>query len=420
MSKRTGFLIVALVILLIIGVLVFLFLFAPESLPFGSGSSGGGTRPGGFFPFGGGEDNTVRGGEGGTTTSPLPIVGGGPLPILRDISSFPVSGATIIDDLENEISRIRYVEREKGHVYETTTTSANKKRVSNVTVPKTQRVLWADDGNSLVFQYQNDTDQGDTVVSYYGLLSETQQQGVEPALGGIFLPIDIVAMAPSPEKTDIFYIAKNLDGVVGIRANIDDTDQNVLFESPLTEWRAQWPKEDSVVLSTKASGVVTGYSYILGTKTKKLSSLLGGKPGLVVLPNHDLTKILYSTYEKERGLSLKVRDRAGGSENAIFLTTVAEKCVWGKADPVKIYCGVPNAMFPGIYPDDWYQGVVSFSDSVWSIDSETGAADLIADLEKISDKQLDMTNLFLSAQDEYLFFTDKNELHLWSIKIGVQ
>jgi hypothetical protein len=133
----------------------------------------------------------------------------------------------------------------------------------------------------------------------------------------------------------------------------------------------------------------------------------------------DAKKILYSEFINGRGTVLSVYNQSDNTTMEITLNTLADKCAWAKKNPVMIYCGVPKSSIVGTQPDDWYQGITSFNDSIWSIDTTNGVVDMIVDLETIVDKEIDVSDPFLDDTDAYLFFTNKNDLHLWSLKIGI-
>jgi len=54
------------------------------------------------------------------------------------------------------------------------------------------------------------------------------------------------------------------------------------------------------------------------------------------------------------------------------LSTIAEKCVWGTTSKTTLYCAIPNSIRAGSYPDNWYQEVIGFSDSLYKIDVVKG------------------------------------------------
>ena len=67
---------------------------------------------------------------------------------------------------------------------------------------------------------------------------------------------------------------------------------------------------------------------------------------------------------------MKMSDKSYTGET---LETLPEKCVWSKADASIFYCAVPeNIPADNIYPDVWYQGLMSFSDAIWKVNIKTG------------------------------------------------
>ena len=95
------------------------------------------------------------------------------------------------------------------------------------------------------------------------------------------------------------------------------------------------------------------------------------------------------------------------------ITTLPEKCVFSKTDENKIYCAVPISMPSAKYPDEWYQGLISFSDNLWQINVNTGIAKII-----FYKSDFDITNLFTDKNENYLFFTNKKDSTLWSLQIS--
>ncbi len=107
-----------------------------------------------------------------------------------------------------------------------------------------------------------------------------------------------------------------------------------------------------------------------------------------------------------------------GSSRILPAQTLPEKCVWGNKYSKIVYCAVPKEISRGdSYPDDWYIGLMHFNDRIWSMNLETGESTLIVDPEQQTTIPLDVVNLKVSKNDDYLTFEDKRTLSLWGIKL---
>ena len=83
-----------------------------------------------------------------------------------------------------------------------------------------------------------------------------------------------------------------------------------------------------------------------------------------------------------------------------------------------IYCGIPVEIPSAVYPDTWYQGLVSFSDNLWSIDTADGTTDLLVQLPGEAKQTIDVIEPKLSPSENLLIFINKNDLTLWSFELG--
>ena len=77
-----------------------------------------------------------------------------------------------------------------------------------------------------------------------------------------------------------------------------------------------------------------------------------------------------------------------------------------------LYCALPINISSSNQPDDWYQGVASFDDGIWSKNITTGESKSI-----LSRFGADIMNIFISDDENYLIFTNKNDGTLWSLKL---
>ena len=430
MNRKTAIIIIIAVIL--VGAAVLLWIFFPSSIkiPFLGGNSDSG-GPKDLFPFGDGNTNTRQGdttgnNQTGTTT---PLSDNAPIPVLREISQVPIGGATVVHDSENEITYIRFLERSTGHIFETTTDKNNAVRITNTTIPRVQNVAWNRSGNAAILQYEGDTYEGadpNSIISFYGVVvgtgSSTDKISTPPAetsFDGIFLPGNITNIATSPDKKHVFTLETDESGVIGFVSNFDGSGKKEVFSSPLTEWQVEWPQEKTLTLVSNASTKVAGFVYSIDVSSGKMTGLLSQKKGLVALVNPTATAVLYSEQVRGRGTVLHVYTIATNDDIELPIATFAEKCAWGTVNKDMVYCGVPKTLISVNEPDEWYQGITSYSDGIWSINSTTGAVDLIIDLEAVAGKGIDVSSPFLDEKEGYLFFTNKNDLHLWSLKIGI-
>ena len=115
-------------------------------------------------------------------------------------------------------------------------------------------------------------------------------------------------------------------------------------------------------------------------------------------------------------MNLKIYDIANKTSNDLGLKSQPDKCVWSKTNTA-IYCSVPGVIPAGNYPDSWYQGEVSFNDSIWKIDTKTSAFNLLISPSESLGENIDGINLFLDDKEGNLFFVNKKDSTLWALDL---
>ena len=224
---------------------------------------------------------------------------------------------------------------------------------------------------------------------------------------GGFVPRYVV----SPDKTHIFSIVKNGSKGLGI-VSLGDGTKKTSFDLPISEFASYWATSNLVTLTTKASAFTPGFAYTLNTVAGSLSRVLGGIQGLTTKMSLDGTHMLFA----DNNLSLSVFDIAKGEKSSLPVKTLPEKCVWSTTDTRTVFCAAPSALYPGEYPDVWYQGLVSFTDTLWKINTETGEKVLVADFSK-QGTDIDVVEPSLTAQDAFLLFLNKKDSSLWVLSL---
>jgi len=410
MNKKTLIAtIVGILVLALIGI-GFYFYFKNGSInPFSDGT-------GGFNNPGGNNVNTPRPQTGSTSNNDTVVVANSNFQTearLVKISEVPVSGFTVYDVGSSTL--IRYIDRATGNLFEVNTTKSQKNRISNTTIPKVEDIAWGSRGSSFVMRYAKDG----VVQGLYAVVSSTTATstsvGALSELTSTALPVGIVSYVYAPKKDQAVFATTESGTIKVSTMNTKTRVSSPVWTFPTTEWLLSWPADTVISANTKASNGVAGYLLEINPVTKKVMTVLSGVPGLTTLMNNKTKWVLFSESD-ENGTKLKVYDPQNLTKQEIVPTTLPEKCVWTNTS-VRLLCAVPKSLI-GTLPDDWYQGVTTFSDSMWLYDPNAGwATEVSADLEKESGTQIDVINPELSPKDTLLVFMNKKDLSLWALKI---
>ncbi|MDP3734807.1 MAG: hypothetical protein Q8R39_00035 [bacterium] len=378
-----------------------------------------------FFPFGR-PDITVP------IAKPLPGpgegTGGGPLPEtgvaprLRQVSDVPTSGAIAFLDVASDKTKIRYVERATGHIFETLADDYRTDRISNTTVRQVYEAYFVEDGEAVIMRLLDED--GVTIESFYGSLARgegattaTEASAESQELDGVFLPDNILSLAVSPDTDEIAYVERRgSEASALVRASPDGKTRRELLRLPLTELLVGWPADETVTILTKPSAGAPGYFYEAERGVANRIAT-GFARGLTALLDSTGTMALVGTSD-QRGYTSSLIDRAkGNARRALPAATFADKCLWSRNTPAILYCAVPKGGLGLSQPDSWYQGLTALSDDLYRIDTETGAAERVIDLSVEASREFDLMNLMLDPSEEYILFIDKNTLFLWSLRL---
>lgn len=407
---------------------------------FGKGTKVGETI-GNIFPFGaptqdigddgaGGREGEMVGSEtsgaGDTITQE---------PMFRQLTNVPIAGAYALQ--RDGVDYVRYIEKETGHAYEVSIKDGVARQLTNTTIPRIALADWAGGGSAVVLRYlEKDPLSGrDIIKTHLGRLpaeglaqagltlpsaSSSDQVGT---LQIELLPNNIIALSVAPDGKDLFYLIKAIGGVSGSIVNLSTKTTKEVFRNTFSEWSPQLLNDDTIILTTKPSWNVQGYSYRYDPKTKVLERLVREKNGLTALGNSSASRVLYGE-NIVRDASLWVYNKSGfpGDEGLVYyekmlpLATLPEKCAWLK-DGIRTLCGAFVNTPSGTIPDLWYQGRLSFADTFWSIDTDTSEIAFLADPKKEAGQEFDVMNPMISANEDYFIFTNKRDETLWSMHV---
>jgi len=401
-------------ILVVIGIAWFLVMRAGE--PTTEGESRVGFSIKDFFPFGRDpgespeptEESLVTGEVGES----LPVA----IPRLRKISREPVAGFSVRSVGTTTI--IRFVERGTGNVYEASSDSVSIDRLTNTTIPKIIRAFWLPDASG--FLAQTLVPESETIETHFVKLNQTATSTNEnltkfnTTISNLPTGIKEIAISPSGDK--IFYYTIQGSASNWYSAKPDGTNVTSLFRSSLTEWLPTWISGAKLMMQTKGSGATTGYTYIFDTTTKNLQKTGFGFFGISAKPNNDGSRSLVSNGDPQP--SLFMINNTDVSLNLLKVKTLSDKCVWTKEKAPTIFCAIPTQFMSGTYPDAWYQGEVTTEDTVRKIDALNDIYYNVANLSKESNEKIDVIDINISKDEDYLVFRNKRDGFLWLLRIA--
>lgn len=389
------------------------------------------TAPGGFSPLstttagyrppvGGAGVNTATG---TTTPTTSKIV------TLRLLSTSPIGG--YYASSTGTTTRVRWVDRGRGNVYEASYSSPEIVTLSNTVVPKIFKSVWNKnltafigslyENNDLVptTVYAEMTRQSTSTLPRNASTSPTTASNITPyELKGKTVPGNVIGYAVSPDHTQVFILMNESGNGVGYISSFNGQNMTRIFSTPLTQLNVAWPSDSIIALTTKGSANYSGYLYFANPKIGSWKKILGPVPGLSAVVSHDGKNVIYSAYSKTDGLTTNLYSVNSATTTGALIRTVADKCAWGNYDKSYAYCGVPSQLPAGTYPDAWYLGTVNTIDKLWKINSATGELKQLSSLVDQADRLINISNVELDPKDKYVFFVNKNDLSFWSFDLA--
>lgn len=395
MSQKKLILIASTALVLIFVVLLYFF---PKNKAASEPNSGG--FFGGFFGSSGDRPTSGDGAAGTQENPPGETVGGtqGTQKLVR-ISGEPVVGATTIP----RDGKVKYFKKSSGHLFQNAYDGSREERISNVTIPAILDVQWSDSKNAVALSYYD----GGALKRYY-----FQYTGTTTKSSG-FLPDSIDTLAMSDDEDKIIYSAPVGAEYAIVTALPDNSGRKTIFSTKVADFEVVWPDKNIVSLKTKTSAFAESHLFTLNPANGSFVKILGDMYGFDVLWSPDAKRFLYSQTRVEGGgLTLSVYNRTSGQSRALDFATLPEKCLWSERETEVLYCAIPQSMPERRLPDDWWLGRISFDDSIWKINTQTGAKQQLMSVYAV-----DAVKIFISPDEQYLFFINKKDDSLWSLRL---
>jgi hypothetical protein len=282
-------------------------------------------------------------------------------------------------------------------------TTGTNTRTSNKTLLGIQSAVWLPNASTAFVRYLSGENL--STINSYALRADGSE--------GFFLPQNLSDLAVS--STSILTLVSGVNGSIASISRTDGTQIKEIFTTPLSSLRVSFVGKSQYLAYTKPSARLTGNAFIVDS-AGRFSRIAGPLNGLVARASPSGKWVLVS-YASAGTIQMSLVNTTTGESISLPVATIADKCVWA-ADDSAVYCGVPISPSPNFnYPDDWYQGAVSFSDRIWKIDVAGRYAQFVLDFAKEGKGDLDATALAIDSTNTVLVFVNKKDGSLWSYSL---
>lgn len=425
MNKRTLRIIIFsfVIAIIILGIWFFIFI-RQESEP--EPTNNGGSTTQNFFPV-----TTTFTPEDTTTEDNSEIVENNFIPTLRQLSRDPVAGIVAfereleepvgVDPLTGSTSTpeettetiFRYIDVGMGHIYETSERNTEQERISNVTIPKIKEAFFSNEGDQVVMRFL--APDNETIETTFGTLVENTSTTTEDkySFEVAYWPQNIDSI--STNGSEITYSIEEVDTTTIYSLSFANPVPSAVYGSDVSNILVQKPSANISTFTTKADSRVPGHSFFV-TSNGQIENVVSAVLGLTTNTSPDSSKMIFSD-GTNTNISTFIMDTSDKIYEIFRLNTLAEKCVWSRENSNLVYCAAPKTLPSASYPEDWYQGLVSFNDAIYEIDLEADTYSIIIDPQTETNQIFDIINPTLSPNDEYLMFINKRDLTPWTLDL---
>ncbi len=312
---------------------------------------------------------------------------------LRQLTFRPVIGYG--EMLKNENRLVRYVEAGTGHIYDINLETGVEERVSNITVANAHEAFILPDGVHILVINTN---------SEGSIIDISTNEPTSRTLPGQMTNIGI------SENGHVLFTIRSNSGLQARELQVVPNSTRDLFSIPFTSATIEWARSSSTphLVYTKPASQLLGYVYEINTSNQLRRLPIAG-PGLTA--QHTGAYILVSTLEGTT-YRTNIYNPQNQERNEAPLTIIPDKCVLSSS-AFMLYCASELTTFSYEFPDEWYKGIRSFSDSLWRIDVTGQSATMLIDPLTSVSRSLDMTSLQLATAETSLYFINKLDKTLW-------
>ena len=320
---------------------------------------------------------------------------------------FPLSKDAVLGaSIDSSGKKVKYYDKSTGNILSVAFNGSDSSTLSSANLSGLIEAFWSPDKEKVVSYFED----GDQVKKYLHNYINGQSTLLNKE-------IEQAVWSPDSKKIAVLTYDENSSSNIVNVANADGSEMKAIFQTRIKDILLEWPAIDKISVRTKPSGLAEGAIISLNPDSGEFITPLNGLSGLLSKwsPLGDI--VLYSTTSASgKNPSLSTADKFGQNRSALGIYSIADKCVFSQ-DNRSIFCAVPERISENaIWPDDYYKGMIATNDSFYKINLEAGSKEAIFQPGE-NDKSYDVSDLFLSPKEDYIFFTNRKDGMLYSLKL---
>jgi WD40 repeat protein len=334
----------------------------------------------------------------GETILPSQVAQGG-ITQTTELNQSPSLSATLASDGSN----LLYYDQKDGKFYRISKDGQTTLLTDNV-FHEVKKITWSPDKNKAILEYP------DQAKIIYDFINNKQ----------ISLPKHWKDFDFSPDGSKI--VMKSMAESADNRwlAVINDQGTNAqriaaLGDKDATVYPSWSPNNQTVAMYTEGINYDQQSVFFVGLNNENFKSLTIEGRGFEPKWSPQGDRLLYSVYSNSSDLKPELwiasaqGETIGAGRAKLNIQTWANKCTF--ASKTEIYCAVPEELpeGAGLFPDL----AKDYKDNLYKIDTQTGFKQLVA----IPDGQYNISDIIISTNGYYLYFTDANTGRINKIKL---
>ena len=380
-------------VLILIGVWVYVLLTgSTENNPTGQ-----------FNEFEFGDTTDPRADSFSNQSEPEPVVNVQNGKSLQQLTTKRVAGFTEVFHSTSTDPYVHYVEAGTGHIYRINLVTGEEERISATTIPLTTQAVLTPNGAHVMMRAGQTTDT-EYIVGSLATSSDV--------LSNFALNENILSFTAT-EENEFLYTVATTNETVAKAYNPRTNASRVLFTVPFRETAVSWHHTAAGphLVYPKAASQLEGfvYSYKNGIRTRLPISGYGlsavGSNEAVIYSESTVDGYVTSGHSDTNTLSQPI-------------SVVPEKCVFSPVNTSDAICGASLVTYSNQMPDLWYQGELSISDDLWSLQPSSGSATFLTDVSEEAGQVVDIVNPLFNTNGSSIYFQNKIDQTLWKYTVN--